>query len=97
MSYREFYSAPASLVQQATGFVKKRRKSSVSYATTNKKPHRWKWTDAFALSSGLALLWIYVLYWGERTVFSDSVSRCDWRHWEDWVSGLPTQSSCSNH
>jgi hypothetical protein len=33
----------------------------------------------------IILTWIFTLYWGERTLFSNSINACDWRHWESWV------------
>ena len=32
----------------------------------------------------ITLIWIYTLYWGERSVFSDKIAACDWQKWEDW-------------
>ena len=33
------------------------------------------------------LVWLYVLYWGERTVYSSHITDCDWHKWEDWPEG----------
>lgn len=38
----------------------------------------------------LVALWLLVLFWGERWTFASKVNRCDWDHWEDWVSQLPS-------
>lgn len=38
-----------------------------------------------SLGNILILLWIYVIYWGERTVFDRAIDECDWRNWENWV------------
>ncbi|PGH05422.1 hypothetical protein GX51_02946 [Blastomyces parvus] len=32
----------------------------------------------------LILLWVVTLWWGERTVFRDSVKGCEWAGWEQW-------------
>lgn len=32
----------------------------------------------------LTLLWLYVLYWGERSLFANSIEACKWKHWEQW-------------
>ncbi|KAF1812140.1 hypothetical protein P152DRAFT_514318 [Eremomyces bilateralis CBS 781.70] len=32
----------------------------------------------------LIVLWIYTLYWGERSVFSKSIPECQWENWESW-------------
>lgn len=42
----------------------------------------------FTVSNGLVLLWVLTLWWGERTVFRDSVDSCVWQSWEKWVSFL---------
>ena len=34
----------------------------------------------------LLLVWLGTLWWGERTVFKDSVQECKWDSWESWVS-----------
>jgi hypothetical protein len=46
----------------------------------------------FSLVNVIILIWIFTLYWGERTLFSRSIDACDWRHWESWV-----RSSLSMH
>ncbi|OOF91506.1 hypothetical protein ASPCADRAFT_210881 [Aspergillus carbonarius ITEM 5010] len=38
----------------------------------------------FTVSNALVLFWIYTLWWGERTVFQDSVKACGWGNWEKW-------------
>ncbi|KAL9119466.1 MAG: hypothetical protein Q9187_003979 [Circinaria calcarea] len=35
---------------------------------------------------GLIIIWIVVLWWGERGAFSASISHCDWNTWEQWPS-----------
>ena len=31
------------------------------------------------------LVWLFVLYWGERKLFNDSIDACQWDKWENWV------------
>jgi hypothetical protein len=31
------------------------------------------------------LVWLYIVYWAERTVFRSSIDECDWPNWEKWV------------
>ncbi|RDK39610.1 hypothetical protein M752DRAFT_278102 [Aspergillus phoenicis ATCC 13157] len=38
----------------------------------------------FTVSNALIALWICTLWWGERTVFRDSVKACNWGNWERW-------------
>ena len=40
----------------------------------------------FTVTNGLIIIWIWTLWWGERTVFRDSVDACAWNAWEKWVS-----------
>lgn len=40
----------------------------------------------FTLPTGIILLWIFTIRWGERTVFEDSINKCLWDSWEEWVS-----------
>lgn len=40
----------------------------------------------FSIANALILLWLFTLWWGERTVFRDSVESCTWDGWERWVS-----------
>ncbi|KAK5133294.1 hypothetical protein LTR08_008028 [Meristemomyces frigidus] len=35
-------------------------------------------------TSILTLLWIYVLYWGERSIFTSGIEACAWDKWEQW-------------
>lgn len=40
-----------------------------------------------ATTTLITLVWIYTLYWGERSVFNTHIASCDWRKWEDWPKG----------
>lgn len=37
---------------------------------------------------GLIVIWIVVLWWGEKGAFSASISSCRWNIWEQWVRPL---------
>lgn len=39
----------------------------------------------FTFSNLLVLLWFWLLWWGERRVFRDSLEGCTWGDWEAWV------------
>jgi hypothetical protein len=49
-----------------------------------------------SLANVLALSWIVVLYWGERQVFHNSIRRCAWDSWEDWVRTSDGDSPTAN-
>lgn len=40
----------------------------------------------FTIANAIILLWILTLWWGERTVFRESIEACAWENWESWVS-----------
>lgn len=41
---------------------------------------------AFSIANLLVIMWIFTLWWGERTIFQDKISQCFWESWENWVS-----------
>ncbi|EXJ78296.1 hypothetical protein A1O3_09457 [Capronia epimyces CBS 606.96] len=49
-----------------------------SHALARLKRRLW------SLPSALVLLWIFILFWGERLVFQQSVAQCRWQQWESW-------------
>lgn len=38
-----------------------------------------------SIPSAVVLLWVFTLWWGERTVFQESIDACAWEAWETWV------------
>jgi hypothetical protein len=40
------------------------------------------------VTNALILVWICVIWWGERLAFSRSVAACQWHQWEQWVSDI---------
>ncbi|KAK9468179.1 Metallo-dependent phosphatase-like protein [Lipomyces arxii] len=43
-----------------------------------------KWINAV---TAMVVVWLHVLYWGERTVYSSAIDACDWSRWENWPEG----------
>lgn len=43
---------------------------------------------AFCVANLLVVIWMYTLWWGERTIFQDKILECYWDSWENWVSYL---------
>lgn len=43
-------------------------------------------TRVFTMANVLIVLWVWMLWWGERRVFEDSLEGCAWGEWETWVS-----------
>ncbi|KAL4908792.1 hypothetical protein BDW74DRAFT_145343 [Aspergillus multicolor] len=40
----------------------------------------------FTFTNGLIVLWLCTLWWGERSVFRESIDACAWNAWEKWPS-----------
>jgi len=40
----------------------------------------------FTISSALTVLWLVLIYWGERASYSNHIASCDWESWEKWPS-----------
>ncbi|KAI9866657.1 MAG: hypothetical protein M1813_001209 [Trichoglossum hirsutum] len=47
----------------------------------------WSLRGQFNLHNGLILIWVVLLWWGERSVFRQSTEACEWRKWENWPAG----------
>ena len=39
----------------------------------------------FTVANAVVLMWIFTLWWGERTVFQEHIDACVWENWEHWV------------
>ncbi|KZF25310.1 hypothetical protein L228DRAFT_244116 [Xylona heveae TC161] len=59
------------------------RRQSVSRKARN----RWNVRRHLSLRNALVLLWVIVLWWGERRVFRESFQACQWSSWERWPPG----------
>ena len=46
---------------------------------------RWNLRSFLTLGKILTVLWFLLLYWGERSIFRNSVDSCEWSNWENWV------------
>jgi hypothetical protein len=64
--------------------------SSISTSPTShgQRKGRWNWRRLLSLPHLLCLVWVLVLFWGERWVFWDAVRECEWGRWERWVSEI---------
>lgn len=40
----------------------------------------------FRVTNAVIVLWLFTVWWGERTVFQESMDACAWEAWEAWVS-----------
>lgn len=39
----------------------------------------------FTIANAVILVWVWTLWWGERTVFQEHIDACVWDNWEHWV------------
>ena len=52
--------------------------------TALQKTKRWTIRNIATLPVALIVLWVFVLRWGEISLFDKSIARCDWDLWEQW-------------
>ncbi|KAJ5455613.1 uncharacterized protein N7458_003877 [Penicillium daleae] len=38
----------------------------------------------FTVANAVVVMWLFTLWWGERTVFQGAIDRCVWESWEKW-------------
>jgi hypothetical protein len=98
-SYRNQFVEPPSLRARAqtTAFVYAQEwiddiKECLGYGTRRRR-RKSLWQEAratvraaFCVANFLVVIWMFTLWWGERTVFQNSLSSCFWEKWEKWVS-----------
>jgi hypothetical protein len=42
----------------------------------------------FTVANAVVLMWLFTIWYGERTVFQEAIDRCVWESWEKWVCCL---------
>jgi hypothetical protein len=86
------YSEPESLSHQAwrvaRAFVIYRVKPEAERSWNGLRGGGWSWRRAFSLVKVLCLIWLVVVYRGERSAIRNSVEDCRWEKWENWVCFL---------
>lgn len=45
----------------------------------------WSVRDAMGVRNLVRVLWVLVVWWGERRVFNTAIQNCSWENWEEWV------------
>lgn len=45
----------------------------------------WNIRRLLTVPYGLIVLWMVLIWWGERRVFQQRIDECDWNTWEHWV------------
>ncbi|KAF2707568.1 hypothetical protein K504DRAFT_482957 [Pleomassaria siparia CBS 279.74] len=78
LTHQAYRTARAFLIYQVNPVARK--------AIFGNKSRDWSWRSLFTLVKVLVVVWLATLYWGERTVFRDSIEACRWENWENWAS-----------
>jgi hypothetical protein len=50
----------------------------------------------FTVANAVILVWVWTLWWGERTVFQEHIDACVWDNWEHWVGLAELRSQIYN-
>lgn len=83
------YSEPESLPHQAwrvaRAFVIFKVKPAAEKKWNELRRGNWTWRSWFSLVKVLCLIWLVVVYRGERSAIRNSVDACRWETWENWV------------
>jgi hypothetical protein len=59
--------------------------SARSFSNLERVRHHAVALGLFSSVNFVALFWIILVYWNERTVFTSAVQLCAWEQWEQWV------------
>lgn len=51
----------------------------------------------FTVANAVILVWVWTLWWGERTVFQEHIDACIWDNWEHWVGHAELRSHTYYH
>ncbi|KAF2750692.1 hypothetical protein M011DRAFT_437083 [Sporormia fimetaria CBS 119925] len=78
------YSEPESLTHQALRVARAFVLYRVRPRWRQVMGGSWSWRRMSSVSRVLVLLWVVMMYWGERTVFKNSIAECKWENWERW-------------
>ncbi|KAF1999313.1 hypothetical protein P154DRAFT_493753 [Amniculicola lignicola CBS 123094] len=85
------YSEPEGLGRQAyrvaRAFLLYRVKPVAERGIHQMRSGRWTWRSLFSLVRVLIVGWCFVVFWGERRLFANSVDACEWENWENWPAG----------
>ncbi|KAF2459795.1 hypothetical protein BDY21DRAFT_369739 [Lineolata rhizophorae] len=92
-STRDHFHAPPSLTERAASLLHAILSLSPAlHQHGNRMPQRtprrcgW-WKKVHGLEVLITIVWVVVLYWGERKVFQESFDSCRWEDWEKWPQG----------
>ncbi|KAA6415346.1 MAG: manganese ion homeostasis (Fr) [Lasallia pustulata] len=86
-SSRNHFEQPAGLMQRLLGAIHWHAFHSASHRRrdrTGNTHSAWGLRHIAKVPLALILLWVIVLWWGERSVFRYSIAACDWDTWERW-------------
>lgn len=72
----------------STDFRKKAsydHKSHIALPKFKLSQRSWTLRSFLNIPLALILIWLFVLRWGEQTVFKHMIGDCAWDRWENWV------------
>lgn len=93
-SSRNHFEQPAGLMQRLLDAIPRHAfDSAVRYYSRSHQRHdrhgnrrgAWGLTNIAKVPVALIVLWVIILWWGERSVFRNSIAACEWDNWERWV------------
>lgn len=101
-SSRNNFVEPPSLVDQISDYLPSIRHNGSSGSDPTAKglayrfmrdayavlqlPSKWQLRRIFNVTNLFIALWVYTIWWGERSVFQRAIESCHWSNWETWVS-----------
>ena len=81
----QFIKAALSLREGLNPVVQYAQRQWFSYQRHGKESHMEAVDRPWKLHIALIVLWIIALWYGERAAFTQSMERCNWGSWEQWV------------
>lgn len=91
------YSRSTNMVHDGTTLFRQTlRKLNTYYGYyTNRswQPHQrrrgagksWSVKDVMSIRNLVRMMWVLLVWWGERRVFNTAIRNCAWGNWEEWV------------
>lgn len=93
-SSRNHFEQPAGLMQRLLDAIPRHAfDSAFHHHSRSHQPQNrhgntrgaWGLRNISKVPVALIVLWVIILWWGERSVFGNSIAACDWDKWERWV------------
>lgn len=76
---------PSSLLSAAASLQLSRNAAPRARRLLRTMMSSWK---LFSVQTLLIIVWLYTVYWAERSIFRTSIESCRWDKWEKWVGSM---------